>query len=72
MTCDTSQVGGGEPSLKMSAPKLLRFVNESVLKIFLQRVTEYSQLINYKGVCRIAPATPGLLTGSGIFASLNF
>ena len=36
----TCQVGGGELSLKLSAPHLLRLRTESVLKIFSQRITD--------------------------------
>ena len=32
--------GGGEPSLKMSAPYFLQFGTEGVLKIFTQRMNE--------------------------------
>ena len=37
--CDTWQVGEGEPSLKISAPWLLRFGSEGVLEIGRKRVT---------------------------------
>ena len=46
----------------MSAPYLLRFGSEGVLKIFPQRITQLINLLmNDEGVCRTAPATPGLL-----------
>ena len=40
LTSKPWQVVGGEPSLKMSAPKLFRFGSEGVLKIFSQKITE--------------------------------
>ena len=41
---------------------LLRFGSEGVLKIYSQRIPEsMNQLINDEVVCKIAPATPGLL-----------
>ena len=57
-----SHVVGGEYSLKSSAPYLLWFVIYDILKIGRKRRTEsLNELINDKGVCRTAPATPGLL-----------
>ena len=50
---------GGEHSLKISAPQLLWFGIRSALKIFPQSTLNES--INYEGVYRTAPATPGLL-----------
>ena len=47
-----------EPSLKISDLYLLRFRKDSVWKIFPKRMT---QLTNDGGVCRTAPATPGLI-----------
>ena len=62
VTHDMWQVGGGEPSLKISAPQLLRFPSEGLLKIISQRMTNgVNELMNDKGVFRTAPATPGLL-----------
>ena len=59
MTVDMWDMVGGEHSLKISAPQLLRFGIDSVLKILNKKMTQW---INYdKGVYRIAPATPGLL-----------
>ena len=53
---------GGEHYLIMSAPKLLRFGIDSVLKIVNENMTQsINQSINDKGVCRTAPATLGLL-----------
>ena len=57
---------GGEPALKVSALQLLRFGSKDVWKLFSQRITEsftkiIKELFNDKGVCRTAPATPGLL-----------
>ena len=49
---------GGEHSLKISAPQLLWFGIDSVLKIMNERIT---QSVNDEGVYRTAPATPGLL-----------
>ena len=49
---------GGEHFLKISVLKLFRFGIDSVLKILNERMTEQ---MNYKGVYRTAPATPGLL-----------
>ena len=40
MICDTWHTEGGEHSLKSLGPLLLRFGRDSVLKIFLQRMTE--------------------------------
>ena len=51
--------GGGEPFVKSSAPQLLRFGSEGVLKIFKYHLINH--LISNKGVCRTALATPGLL-----------
>ena len=53
---------GGEHSLKISAPHLLRFGIDSVLKILSKRITyQINELMNDEGVYRTAPATPGLL-----------
>ena len=53
---------GGEHSLKMLAPQLLRLGIDSVLKILNVRITyRMHELINYEGVYRTAQATPGLL-----------
>ena len=53
---------GGEHSLKMSAPQLLRFGIDSVLKILNERITQsVNQSVNDEGVYRTALATPGLL-----------
>ena len=53
---------GGEHSLKISAPQLLKFGIDSVLKILNERITHsMNQLIRNGGDCRTAPATPGLL-----------
>ena len=42
MTCDTRHVagGGGEHSTKISAPYLLGFGNEGLMKIFSQIMTD--------------------------------
>ena len=45
VTGEMWQMVGGEHSLKMSAPQLLRFGIDGVLKILNKRI---SQLINYK------------------------
>ena len=59
---DTWQVGRAEHSLKFSASQLLRSGNQGILKIFPQRMSELlNGLVCDKGVCRTAPATPGLL-----------
>ena len=50
---------GGEHSLKISAPQLLLFGIDNVLKILNERITEW---MNFKAVYRTAPATPGLLS----------
>ena len=61
MTHDISQVGGGKPPLKISAPLLLRFPSEGLLKIFSQMITLLiNQLMNDEGVGRTAPAKLGL------------
>ena len=53
---------GGEHSLKISAPQLLRFGIDSVLKTLNKRITDLiNELMSDKGDCRTAPATPGLL-----------
>ena len=53
---------GVELSLKVSAPQLLWFGINSVLKILNKSMTKsINQSIDDKGVYRIAPATPGLL-----------
>ena len=59
-------MGGGDHSLKSSAPQLLWFGTEGVMKIFSQRMTyrtneTINESINDEGVCRTATATPGLL-----------
>ena len=54
--------GGGELSLKMSAPQILLFEIDSVLNILNKKITQLmNELMNNKGVYRTAPATPGLL-----------
>ena len=52
-------MGGVEPSLKFQLPSL-RFGSEGVLKIWRKRLTILNQLMSDGGVCRTAPATPGL------------
>ena len=64
--CDMWHVVGGEHSLKILAPYLLLFVIYDIMKIWRTRMNDWlnqsiNQLINYKAVCRTAPATPGLL-----------
>ena len=49
---------GDEAFLHILAPLLFRFGGECVLKLFPQRI---SYLIIYEGVCKTAPAKPGLL-----------
>ena len=65
MTCDMWHVThvGGNNSLKISAPKLLRCGMDLVLYILKKRITDLymNQWINDKGVYRTAPATSGLL-----------
>ena len=51
---------GGEHSLQISAPQLLRFGIDSVLKI-LNKDHSIIQSMNHKGFYRTAPAKPGLL-----------
>ena len=58
VTHDMWHMVGGEHSLKISAPQLLRFGKDSVLKILSERITH---LMNYKSVYKTALATPGLL-----------
>ena len=41
VTHDIWQVGGGEPSLKISAPELEQFGSEGVLKRFPQRMSDW-------------------------------
>ena len=53
--------GGGEHSLKISAPPLLLFGIDSVLNIPNEKITQLiNEWMNGKGVYRTAPATPGL------------
>ena len=53
---------GGEHYLTISAPLLLQFGKDTVLKIGRKGITELmNESVNDKGVCRTAPATPGLL-----------
>ena len=53
---------GGEHSLKISAPQLLWFWIDSVLKILNERITQsINQPMYHEGVYRTAPDTPGLL-----------
>ena len=53
---------GGEHSLKISAPQLLRFGCNDVLKVWRKRVTHpLNESMSYKGDCRTAAATQGLL-----------
>ena len=55
-------MGADVYSLKILAPYCQRFARDSVFKIFSQRVTDsVTWSINYKGVCRTAPVTQGLL-----------
>ena len=49
---------GGENSLKISAPYLLRFGSELNLNILRKRISDQ---ISHKGVCRTALAIAGLL-----------
>ena len=52
----------GEHSLKISALWLEQFVINDMWKILGKRMTQLmNQSVIYKGVCRKAPATPGLL-----------
>ena len=60
VTCDTFG-GGGEDSLKISAPQLLPFVIYDIMKIWRKRMSDW---INHEAVYRTAPATPGLLKTS--------
>ena len=55
-------VGGRWTFSQNSAFYLLRFVIYDILKIWRKMLTQWlNELINYEGVCRTAPATPGLL-----------
>ena len=60
---------GVEHYLNMSAPLLLRFGSDDVLKIRRKRM---NRLINYEGVCRTAPATPGLLNTKGSIQEISY
>ena len=56
----------------MSAPWLLRFGIDSVVNILNKRMTQImtdliNELMNYKGVCRTALATPGLLIRNEVY-----
>ena len=66
MTCDTWYVTGGEsePSFKTSAPELLQFGNEGMLKKFSQWMSDwFNELLSNGGVCRTAPASGFLMLG---------
>ena len=53
---------GAVHSLNMLAPQLLQFGSGDVLKIWRKRLTHLmNELMSNEGVCRTAPATPGLL-----------
>ena len=54
VTHDMRHMMGGEHSLKILAPQLLRFGIDSVMKVLNER-------IKYKGVYRTAPTTPALV-----------
>ena len=51
------RVGSGGPSLNISAPWLLQFGSEGILKILRKRITEWVN--SYKGVCRTAQGYTG-------------
>ena len=57
---DMWQVGGGEPSLKFQLPSSY-CLGLKVTWIYGGKGSLNDQLINDEGVCRTAPATPGLL-----------
>ena len=60
VTCDMWHMVGGESSLKISAPQLLRFGIDSVLMMLNKRMTQLiSELIHYKGIYKTAPETRG-------------
>ena len=73
VTCDmfpatpyTWHVGESEPSLRISAPYLLRFGNEGfklvkLVKDIFTKDQSVTLLMNHKGVCRTALATLGML-----------
>ena len=62
LTPDMGRILGDELSLKISAPHILRFGIDSVLKILNKRSSQtMNYLINYEGVYRTAPATQGLV-----------
>ena len=53
---------GGEHSLKIAAPELVRFVRDSVLKILNERMIQLMKhSMNDEVVYRTDPDTPGLL-----------
>ena len=58
---DMWRMVGGEHYLKMSAPQLLRFEMDSVLKILNKKDHLINESINYKGVYGTALATTSLL-----------
>ena len=56
MTRDMWHMVGGEHFLKISAPQLLQFGIDSVLKILNEMVTQWiNESMNDEGVCRAAP-----------------
>ena len=66
--------GGGEPSLKISASYLVLVLSYCLLNIFTKDdpVNELmNKLMNKEGVCRTAPATPGLLNIWNIVLGVN-
>ena len=62
LTCYMWHMEGGEHSLKILGPLLMRFGSEDVFTIFSQIMTQsMNEWMNNRGVCRTAPALPGLV-----------
>ena len=61
ITCFTWHTREDDNFEQISSPWVLRFECEGVSKIFEQKDHLLIEWINYKGVCRTAPATLGLL-----------
>ena len=53
-------MAGGEYFLNFSGPYCLQFGSEGVSKIFLEKIDSVNESMNDNGVCRTAPAKPGL------------
>ena len=64
MACVTWHTGGGEHCVNISGPSSYCFDVKGFWIYLNKRITH--SWINYKGVCRTDPDTPGLLTRQGL------